>query len=416
MDPVISVEGISKRYKLGVINRNTFRDELAFRWHKFRGRDPAEYVGKLGNSHTAGKDEFWALRNVSFDVAEGEVVGLIGGNGAGKSTILKILTRITEPTSGRAVIHGRTGSLLEVGTGFHPELTGRENIYMNGTILGMKRHEIASKFDEIVDFSGVEQFLDTPVKRYSSGMYVRLAFAVAAHLEPEVLLIDEVLAVGDASFQKKCLGKMDEISRGGRTIIFVSHNMSAIQSLCHRCVWLQDGEVVRQGPVDEVVEQYMQAQITLSMGQKLADRTDRSGTGEVKASDLTAEFDHDKNTWVVKLAYESDLKDWNEARILISIRRTTGEFFTELNSLNIKEFAKNRRANGKVEITLSPDVLPSPGEYICNVALISDNTLLDHVVDAHVFTVSLETVAEWNRITSTKGICYVKQSWRSIDA
>ena len=215
------------------------------------------------------------MRNVSFDVAEGEVVGLIGGNGAGKSTILKILTRITEPTSGRAVIHGRTGSLLEVGTGFHPELTGRENIYMNGTILGMKRHEIASKFDEIVDFSGVEQFLDTPVKRYSSGMYVRLAFAVAAHLEPEVLLIDEVLAVGDASFQKKCLGKMDEISRGGRTIIFVSHNMSAIQSLCHRCVWLQDGEVVRQGPVDEVVDQYMQAQIKLSMGQKLADRTDR---------------------------------------------------------------------------------------------------------------------------------------------
>ncbi|NLB69975.1 MAG: hypothetical protein GX804_09920, partial [Lentisphaerae bacterium] len=177
-----------------------------------------------------------------------------------------------------------------------------------------------------------------------------------------------------------------------------------------------DGEVVRQGPADEIVKQYKQTQITLSMGQKLADRTDRSGTGVVKASDLTAEFDHDKNTWVVKLAYESDLKDWNEARILISIRRTTGEFFTELNSLNIKEFAKNRRANGKVEITLSPDVLPSPGEYICNVALISDNTLLDHVVDAHVFTVSLETVAEWNRITSTKGICYVKQSWRSIDA
>ena len=254
--PIIQVSNISKRYTLGVINRHTFRDEMLYRWHRLRGRDPAEHLGKVNSPTLRGGGEFWALKDVSFSVEQGEVVGLIGGNGAGKSTLLKILTRITEPTSGRAAIRGRVGSLLEVGTGFHPELTGRENVYMNGTILGMKRREIEAKFDEIVEFSGVEKFLDTPVKRYSSGMYVRLAFAVAAHLEPEVLLIDEVLAVGDAAFQKKCLGKMGEIAKGGRTILFVSHSMGAVRELCSRCILLESGTVAMAGPVDEVVTRY----------------------------------------------------------------------------------------------------------------------------------------------------------------
>lgn len=254
--PIIQVSNISKRYTLGVINRHTFRDEMLYRWHRLRGRDPAEHLGKVNSPTLRGGGEFWALKDVSFSVEQGEVVGLIGGNGAGKSTLLKILTRITEPTSGRAAIRGRVGSLLEVGTGFHPELTGRENVYMNGTILGMKRREIDAKFDEIVEFSGVEKFLDTPVKRYSSGMYVRLAFAVAAHLEPEVLLIDEVLAVGDAAFQKKCLGKMGEIAKGGRTILFVSHSMGAVRELCSRCILLESGTVAMAGPVDEVVTRY----------------------------------------------------------------------------------------------------------------------------------------------------------------
>src|SRR5437016_3408859 len=229
--PIISVEGLGKMYHLGHrARRNTsFRDAVA--------SSLAAPLRKLRGNSNGQNDAFWALKDVNFEVARGEVVGVIGANGAGKSTLLKILSRITEPTEGRVVLRGRVASLLEVGTGFHPELTGRENIYLNGAILGMTRTEIRKKFDEIVDFAGVEKFLDTPVKRYSSGMYVRLAFAVAAHLEPEILLVDEVLAVGDAEFQKKCLGKIDEVSRQeGRTVLLVSHNMAAINRLCGRAI------------------------------------------------------------------------------------------------------------------------------------------------------------------------------------
>ncbi|MCA9896469.1 MAG: ABC transporter ATP-binding protein, partial [Anaerolineae bacterium] len=202
----------------------------------------------------------WALKDVSFEVKRGEVVGIVGRNGAGKSTLLKILSRITEPTSGHAEIHGRVGSLLEVGTGFHPELTGRENIYMNGAILGMRRSEIDRQFDEIVAFAEIERFLDTPVKRYSSGMHVRLAFAVAAHLEPEILLVDEVLAVGDVEFQRKCLGKMEDVAQGGRTVIFVSHNMAAVKDLCQRAFLLKEGELEFVGSVDATIRRYLETQ------------------------------------------------------------------------------------------------------------------------------------------------------------
>ena len=213
----------------------------------------------MRREHGAHYEEIWALRDVSFEVPEGEVLGIIGRNGAGKSTLLKILTRITTPTSGRAEIRGRVGSLLEVGTGFHPELTGRENVFLNGSVLGMKRQEIQTKFDEIVEFSGVEQFIDTPVKRYSSGMSVRLAFAVAAHLEPEILLVDEVLAVGDAEFQQRCLGRMEDLSNSGRTVVFVSHQMQAVAQLCDRAILLEKGSVVLDGPSGDVVAQYLQS-------------------------------------------------------------------------------------------------------------------------------------------------------------
>ena len=203
------------------------------------------------------KETFWALKDVEFDIKKGDVVGIIGRNGAGKSTLLKILSRITEPTTGKLTLYGRVGSLLEVGTGFHPELTGRENIFLNGAILGMSKSEIARQFDAIVDFSGTEQFLDTPVKRYSSGMYVRLAFAVAAHLNPEILIVDEVLAVGDAEFQKKCLGKMQDVAHSGRTVLFVSHNMAAVQQLCQRAVLLQEGKIVSDGSISQVVDCYL---------------------------------------------------------------------------------------------------------------------------------------------------------------
>ena len=264
--PAISINHLSKCYQLGTIGRHTLADEVLYLWHKIRGRDPRHHMGLVGQTVAKpespqgggrGKDLFWALNDVSFDVEPGEVIGIIGRNGAGKSTLLKLLTRITEPTFGGAVIDGRVASLLEVGTGFHPELTGRENIYMNGTMLGMKKWEIDAKFDEIVAFSEIEQFIDTPVKRYSSGMYVRLAFSVAAHLEPEILLVDEVLAVGDAVFQRKCLGKMGDVAKTGRTILFVSHNMAAIQNLCHRAVWLQDGHLQQIGSVEEVIQAYM---------------------------------------------------------------------------------------------------------------------------------------------------------------
>jgi len=257
-DVAISVENIGKQYHIGrrLTRSETLRDTLADAFTA-----PFRRAGKLLRGQATGAAELdetiWALKDVSFDIKRGEVVGIIGRNGAGKSTLLKILSRITEPTTGCADIYGRVGSLLEVGTGFHHELTGRENIYLNGAILGMKRVEIDSKFDEIVAFSGVERFIDTPVKHYSSGMYLRLAFSVAAHLEPEILLVDEVLAVGDATFQKKCLGKMGSVAEEGRTVLFVSHNMGAITQLCERALLLDEGRLKHDGPSADVVEAYL---------------------------------------------------------------------------------------------------------------------------------------------------------------
>jgi lipopolysaccharide transport system ATP-binding protein len=249
-DPIIEVRGISKKYRLGKVGMTSFRDELGRMMDKVRGRAPAEANG-------GSPREFWALKDVSFDVQRGEVVGLIGRNGAGKSTLLKILSRITEPTQGNIRVRGRVASLLEVGTGFHPELSGRENVFLNGAILGMRRAEIRRKFDEIIEFAEIGTFIDTPVKRYSSGMYVRLAFAVAAHLEPEVLIVDEVLAVGDQAFQQKCLGKMQQVATGeGRTILFVSHHMPAVRRLCQRCVVLKKGVASPLMDVEAAIDVY----------------------------------------------------------------------------------------------------------------------------------------------------------------
>lgn len=252
-DIAIHVEGLGKQYRIGAARApyKTLRESLVQAF-----QSPFRRL-RQGFQPSNADNTFWALRDVSFDVKRGEVVGIIGRNGAGKSTLLKILSRITGPTEGLADIYGRVGSLLEVGTGFHPELTGRENIYLNGAILGMKRAEIERKFDEIVDFAEVEKFIDTPVKRYSSGMYVRLAFAVAAHLEPDILMVDEVLSVGDAAFQKKCLGKMGDVAKEGRTVLFVSHNMTAISQLCSQCILLNQGEVINYASTEEVIHQYL---------------------------------------------------------------------------------------------------------------------------------------------------------------
>jgi len=269
-DPVIQVENLRKSYRLGAIGGGTLRGDVS-RWlAKLRGQeDPNSTVAEIprhsavrGPAERPPAEEFWALGDVSFEVAQGEILGIIGRNGAGKSTLLKILSRVTAPTSGEVRVRGRIASLLEVGTGFHPELTGRENIFLNGAILGMTKAEIKRKFDEMVDFSGVEQFLDTPVKRYSSGMYVRLAFAVAAHLEPEILICDEVLAVGDAEFQNKCLGKMQAVAGHGRTILFVSHNMLAVQKLCKKGLLLEKGLIKASGGIQEIIGHYAKTNAT----------------------------------------------------------------------------------------------------------------------------------------------------------
>ena len=282
-DISIQVENLSKMYHIGLAQQghDTLRDQLVeLISAPFKRRD------KDGDEST-----FWALRDVSFDVMQGEVLGIIGRNGAGKSTLLKLLSRITEPTSGRAVINGRVGSLLEVGTGFHPELTGRENVFLNGAILGMHRSEISQKFDEIVAFADIDQFLDTPVKRYSSGMYVRLAFAVAAHLEPEILLVDEVLAVGDIEFQKKCLGKMDDVAKLGRTVLFVSHNMNAIQRLCSQTIFIDKGELVEKGPTRDVVSGYISSNFYSTAPKEIISLEDavRVGTGEAYFDSISYE-------------------------------------------------------------------------------------------------------------------------------
>ncbi len=278
----VSVDDVSKRYRLGAREP---RSESLVGAVASRTLAPLRNFRRLRQLHRFDADDesrvLWALRNVSFDVEPGEVVGLIGGNGAGKSTLLKILSRVTDPTAGRALLRGRVASLLEVGTGFHSDLTGRDNVFLNGTMLGMRRRDIAARFDEIVEFSGIEQFIDTPVKRYSSGMYVRLAFAVAAHVEPDVLIADEVLAVGDAEFQRKCLGKLRETAGSGRTVLFVSHNQSAVASLCSRVIWLERGAIRRDGDVQSVASEYLRTAIEHA-GADLEARTDRVGTGALR--------------------------------------------------------------------------------------------------------------------------------------
>ncbi len=285
-DTVIKVENLGKKYILGHQQQERYvalRDVLA---NSAKGLVKSFTNGKTKTP--ADREEFWALDDMSFEIKQGDRVGIIGRNGAGKSTLLKVLSRITEPTTGSIRINGRIASLLEVGTGFHPELTGRENIFLNGAILGMGKTEIERKFDEIVEFAEVAKFLDTPVKRYSSGMYVRLAFAVAAHMEPEILIVDEVLAVGDSAFQKKCLGKMEDVGKEGRTVLFVSHNMSTIQKLCSTAMFLQAGKITFQGDTKEAIDLYLDAAKQGMKAQELRDRKDRQGSGRVKIVDFYA--------------------------------------------------------------------------------------------------------------------------------
>jgi lipopolysaccharide transport system ATP-binding protein len=363
----IVAEGLSKRYQLGQLQRGygTLRDAIAGAGKRLvQRREPRRH-----------HEEIWALKNVSFEVTEGEVVGVIGKNGAGKSTLLKILTRITTPTDGRAEIRGRVGSLLEVGTGFHGELTGRENIFLNGAVLGMKRREIARKFDDIVEFSGVEKFIDTPVKRYSSGMYVRLAFSVAAHLEPEILLVDEVLAVGDAEFQRRCLGRMEDYGASGRTVLFVSHNMPAIARLCDRAILLRGGRVELDGPASDVVAHYLQTE---------------SGSASLRTWDDLATAPGDD---LVKLRAARVVGEDGERLDAADVRRPVGiEITFDVLRRGVPVFPKIKLVNGQGDVAFNAlDTRerwkePSqPGEHVAT-AWIPGNLLSEglYTVDVNV--------------------------------
>jgi lipopolysaccharide transport system ATP-binding protein len=328
---VIKVENLYKQYQLGQVSTGTISHDLNRWFHKIRGKeDPYEKITLDNTREEKGESNYvWALKDVNFDVNQGEVLGIIGRNGAGKSTLLKILSKVTAPTKGSIKIRGRIASLLEVGTGFHPELTGRENIFLNGAILGMTKSEIRSKFDEIVAFSGVEKYIDTPVKRYSSGMYVRLAFAVAAHLEPEILIVDEVLAVGDAEFQKKCLGKMKDVSSQGRTVIFVSHNMSAVKSLCNRAIVLEKGEVVYMGETDQAVSKYLgSANGILNFKNQVAEN-DGFNLKTVEVSSRNKNFSEPiirTDEILLKFTYDNQ-SNYDEIHLTIKMKGEDGNYF-----------------------------------------------------------------------------------------
>jgi lipopolysaccharide transport system ATP-binding protein len=392
--PIIEVEALSKLYVLGSIGATSLRESAEMLWAKLRRRPrlngarltarfAPEQVGPVPHS-------FWALRDVNFSVQPGEVIGLIGQNGAGKSTLLKILSRITEPTRGRAVLRGRVASLLEVGTGFHPELSGRDNIYLNGAILGMKHAEITRKFDEIVAFAEVEDFIDTPVKRYSSGMLLRLAFAVAAHLEPEILLVDEVLAVGDATFQKKCLGKMGDVARHGRTVLLVSHNMTSVLSLCQRAVLLKFGTVARIGPVQEIVHAYLEGSKSEEIV-ALGDRQDREGDGSVRYESIAIEnaaggsIIRTGSRCRVTLRYKS-AKPLRQVRFMLTVYDLTHVSLFILDSEATRGLPETLPAEGTL-ICETDELGVTPGRCYINLDLIHGHQLADHITYALYFDV-----------------------------
>jgi lipopolysaccharide transport system ATP-binding protein len=386
MSTVIKVEHLSKKYKLGSVGTETLAEEIRGVWNNLIGK-PEEEIDFYDNPQK-GKIH-WALRDVNFEVKDGEVLGIIGKNGAGKSTLLKVLSKVTAPTSGLVKVKGRIASLLEVGTGFHPELTGKENIYLNGAILGMTRAEVNKKFDEIIDFSGVEKFIDTPVKRYSSGMYVRLAFAVAAHLDPEILIVDEVLAVGDAEFQKKCLGKMQDVSSNqGRTILFVSHNMDAISRLCQKCIYLKSGTVKNIGMTDDIIHEYINVETTTTPSVTYSNIEKAPGNKLVKL--VKAEVvDEQLN---VKLNYNID--EPVGVRITFQVFTTTNDLvcgFNLFNQMDLHILSSHDTSNaGRTytpgtysTIVWVPKNFLSEGMHYCGVAVMSYKPFTVHLHDVN---------------------------------
>jgi lipopolysaccharide transport system ATP-binding protein len=391
-DITIKVENLSKAYQLGQIGTGTISNDIQRWWSTaVRGKeDPFLKIGET-NDRTVkgGSDIVWSLKDINFEINQGDAIGIIGRNGAGKSTLLKLLSRVTAPTTGNIKVKGRIASLLEVGTGFHPELTGRENIYLNGAILGMRKKEITRKFDEIVDFSGVERYIDTPVKRYSSGMYVRLAFAVAAHLESEILIVDEVLAVGDAEFQKKCLGKMGHISKGeGRTVLFVSHNLAAVQNLCNQGLFLDNGTIRNSGNIQDVIRNYLNSEKIIQI--PLVDVINRKGNKKLifiagKIFSKSSEFIESFQDIVFCLEYK--IYDFNIAKytIDIGINNYMGDRVAWLSS-DLIENNFELTLNSKIQFIIN-DFPLAPGEYSCNLFCKINDEIADWVTEVMQFSV-----------------------------
>jgi lipopolysaccharide transport system ATP-binding protein len=421
---VVSVEHLSKAYRLGVIGgTSAYREAVG----RLRRRVPEPSTTPAVGDKTARSREglFWALDGIDFDVQHGEALAIIGANGAGKSTLLKILSRVTAPTTGFVKLRGKVASLLEVGTGFHPDLTGRENVFLNGAILGMSRHDLERKFDEIVEFSGVEEFIDTPVKRYSSGMYVRLAFAVAAHLQPDILILDEVLAVGDAAFQRKCLGKMDEAARQGRTVLFVSHNMVAVQSLCSRAILLEDGRVTANGPVSDVVRLYLSKGLAGGSTQRLWDEIETAPGNDVvrltglgiTPGDVDVNADGNDNVISMSTPVRIDI----EYRRLISDRK----FHIEIHLLTDQDFVLLYTSPGLApadvgtyhsSCTIPADLLNSGG-YRIKVMLVEDEAHASWLEDATLaFTVEDLRERRIGWMSKRPGILYIPIKWRTSSA
>jgi len=427
-DVAIRVENLSKQYQIGTLSghrsfdNHSLRDTLAGAFSSPFRRASALLRGQAYGASEMN-ETFWALKNVSFEVKRGEVVGIIGRNGAGKSTLLKILSHITEPTEGQVTIYGRVGSLLEVGTGFHPELTGRENIYLNGAILGMKRVQIERQFDEIVAFAGVEKFIDTPVKHYSSGMYLRLAFAVAAHLEPEILIVDEVLAVGDIEFQKKCLGKMQDVAGQGRTILFVSHNMTAIRRLCQNGIWLENGRKIKSGRAREIVGAYEGQMMTIvNESSTVAERVQKQAQGlnfyfkRVEILDVhrqpTNKFKYgDMLLLNVEMAgkldgdvFSPEFYLYNEAGILISVG-ASGHYHDKFFSHRVK----------RIRIEIGPLLITS-GKYAISLSVMAAKGRIDTWEQAIVFTIT--ECSPFERLVDIpahrEGVCVHQHSFTEI--
>jgi lipopolysaccharide transport system ATP-binding protein len=422
-DVVIKVENLSKQYRLGQVGTGTFKDDFKrWRYQMMGKEDPFLKIGEVNDrTKRAAANYVWALKDINFEVNRGDVLGIIGKNGAGKSTLLKILSRTTAPTVGSLKMKGRIASLLEVGTGFHGELSGRENIFLNGAIMGMSKAEISSKFDEIVEFAGVEGYIDTPVKRYSSGMYVRLAFGVAAHLEPDILIIDEVLAVGDVEFQKKAISKIRDVSKGeGRTVLFVSHNMSSIESLCNRGILLHNGTVVYSGSSPDTVHQYIKKNTTVT-NSDLATRSDRTGSGELRFSGVnllnTREVETDifkqGEDIIINLHYDifNEVHNFSGSHFSINILDKQGNLIVcHQTFLNGLAFSNNDiKSNRKIQFKIKNCPL-QVGEYQVACDIINAGDYIDAIENIISFTIIGGNVYD-NIRPITHGLVAVNGKW-----